>query len=64
MPKGARRAVVYGTGQLAEITYLSLLDSPLKLHSILADDSSKKKFLGHEVLTLSDFEKGMIKHYL
>jgi len=53
--KGARRAVVYGTGQLAEIAYLSLLDSPLKLQSILADDSSKKKFLGHEVLTLSDF---------
>ena len=53
--KGARRAVVYGTGQLAEITYLSLLDSPLKLHSILTDDSSKKKFLGHEVLNLSEF---------
>ena len=53
--QGKIRAVIYGTGQLAEITYLSLLDSPFKLHSILTDDSSKKKFLGHEVLTLSDF---------
>ncbi|MEA3454166.1 MAG: winged helix-turn-helix transcriptional regulator [Candidatus Caldatribacteriota bacterium] len=53
--QGKRRAVIYGTGQLAEITYLSLLDSPLKLHSILTNDSSKKKFLSHEVLTLSDF---------
>jgi DNA-binding MarR family transcriptional regulator len=53
--KGARRAIVYGTGQLAEITYLSLLDSPIKLHSILTDDLSKKKFLGHEVLNLSEF---------
>jgi len=55
--KGARKAVIYGTDQLAEITYLSLLDSPLKLHSIIADDpaSSKKKFLGNEVLTLSEF---------
>lgn len=55
--KGARKVVIYGTGQLAEITYLSLLDSPLKLHSILTDGStsSKKKFLGHEILTLSDF---------
>lgn len=55
--KGKRRVAIYGTGQLAEITYLSLLDSPLKLHSILTDDpaSSKKKFLGHEVLTLSEF---------
>jgi len=56
--QGKRRAVIYGTNQLAEITYLSLLDSPIKLHSILTDDSdssSKKKFLGHEVLTLSGF---------
>ena len=55
--KGARRAAVYATNQLAEITYLSLLDSPLKLHSIITDDpaASKKKFLGHEVFTLSEF---------
>jgi len=53
--KGKRGAVIYGTNHLTEITYLSLLDSPFKLHSILTDDSSKKKFLGHEVLTLSDF---------
>ena len=55
--KGARRAVIYGTGQLAEITYLSLLDSHLKLHSILTDDpaSAQQICLGHEVLTLSDF---------
>lgn len=53
--KGKRRAVIYGTNQLAEITYLSLLDSPLKLYSILSDDPSKRKFLGRELLTLSDF---------
>ena len=55
--KGKRKAAIYGTNQLAEIVYLSLLDSPLRLHSIITDDlsSSKKKFLGHEILTLSDF---------
>ena len=55
--EGKRKAAIYGANQLAEITYLSLLDSPLQLHSIITDDpsSSKKKFLGHEVLTLSDF---------
>jgi len=55
--KEERRAVIYGTNQLAEITYLSLLDSPLKLYSIITDDpsSSKKKFLGHEVLTIFEF---------
>ena len=56
--KGKRKAAIYGTSQLAEITYLSLLDSPLRLHSIITDDPSssfKKKFLRHEVLTLSEF---------
>jgi len=59
--QGKKRAIIYGTNQLSEITYLSLLDSPLKLHSILTDDASlsKKKFLGHEVLNLSEF---MEKH--
>lgn len=62
--QGKRRAVIYGTNQLSEITYLSLLDSPLRLHSIITPLSTtatttppKKKFLGHEVLTLSDFSQ-------
>ena len=55
--KGKRRAVIYGTNHLTEITYLSLLDGPLKLHSIITDNPSslKKKFLGHEVLTIIEF---------
>jgi hypothetical protein len=55
--QGKRKVIINGTNQLAEITYLSLLDSPLKLHSIITVDLTlpKKKFLGHEVLTLSDF---------
>jgi DNA-binding MarR family transcriptional regulator len=55
--QGERKAIIYGTNQLAEITYLSLLDSPLKLHSILSDDLSKKKFLGQQVFLISDFIK-------
>jgi len=55
--QGIREVVIYGTNQLSEITYLSLLDSPVKLHSILTDKPTpdQKKFLGQEVLTLSDF---------
>ena len=56
--EGKRSVIIYGTSHLAEIAYLCLLDSPLQFHSIITDDpssSSKKKFLGHEVLTLSDF---------
>lgn len=55
--KGARKAAIYGTSQLAEITYLSLLDSPLKLNSIITPGfmPSIKKFLGQEVQNLSEF---------
>ena len=55
--KGKRGAVIFGTNHLTEITYLSLLDGPVTLHSIITDDPSslKKKFLGHEVLTISEF---------
>ena len=57
--KGKRRAAIYGINQMAEIIYISILDSPLRLNSIITDDpsSSKKKFLGHEVLILSDFSQ-------
>jgi len=53
--QGKRRAIIYGTNQLAEITYLSILDSSLKLYSIISDDPSKKKFLGNQVFTISGF---------
>jgi len=55
--QGKKEVIIYGTNQLqlTEITYLSILDTSLKLHSIITDGPSKKKFLGHEVLTLSDF---------
>jgi len=55
--QGKKEVIIYGTNQLqlTEIAYLSILDTSLKLHSIITDGPSKKKFLGHEVLTLSDF---------
>jgi len=53
--QGKKEVIIYGTNQLTEITYLSILDTSLKLHSIITDGPSKKKFLDHEVLTLSDF---------
>ena len=62
--QGKRKAIIYGTNQLAEITYLSLLDSPIKLHSILSDETSKKKFLGHQVFTISDFAQKYFQNNL
>ena len=55
--QGEKTINIYGTGQLAEITYYAGIGTPLKLNAIITDDPSKKKFLGHEVLTLSDFIK-------
>ena len=53
--QGEEAINIYGTGQLAEITYYAGISTPLKLNDIISDDPSKEKFLGHEVLTLSDF---------
>jgi len=53
--QGEEAINIYGTGQLAEITYYAGISTPLKLNDIITDDPSKEKFLGHEVLTLSDF---------
>ena len=55
--EGKREAIIYGIHQLTEITYLALLNSPLKLSyfSIINDDLSKKIFLGHQIFTISDF---------
>jgi len=54
--QGEREAAIYGTNQLAEITYLSILDSPLKLHSILHEESScKDTFLSHKTITVENF---------
>ena len=53
--QGEKTINIYGTGQLAEITYYAGISTPLKLNAIISDDPSKKIFLGHEVLSLSDF---------
>jgi len=53
--QGEKAINIYGTGQLAEITYYAGIDTSLKLNAIISDDPSKKIFLGHEVLSLSDF---------
>jgi DNA-binding MarR family transcriptional regulator len=53
--EGEEEVSIYGTGQLAEITYYAGISTPLKLNTIISDDPAKKTFLGNQVLTLSDF---------
>ena len=53
--KGEKTINIYGTGQLAEITYYAGISTPLKLNAIITDDSSKEKFLGQQTISITNF---------
>lgn len=53
--QGERTINIYGTGQLAEITYYAGISTPLKLNAIISDDPSKEKFLGQQTISIEDF---------
>jgi predicted transcriptional regulator len=54
--QGEKTVNIYGTNQLAEITYYAGLGTPLKLNNIITDDpSSKKKFLGKKTISIGKF---------
>jgi len=53
--QGERTVNIYGTGQLAEITYYAGMSTPLKLNAIISDDPSKEKFLGHQTICIENF---------
>jgi len=53
--QGEKTVNIYGTGQLAEITYYAGISTPLKLNDIISDDPSKEKFLGHQTISIENF---------
>ena len=53
--QGERTVNIYGTGQLAEITYYAGISTPLKPNAIISDDPSKEKFLGQQTISIEDF---------
>ena len=53
--QGEKRINIYGTGQLAEITYYAGINTPLKLNAIITDDPSKEKFLGQQTISIENF---------
>ena len=53
--QGEKTINIYGTGQLAEITYYAGISTPLKLNAIISDDPSKEKFLGQQTISIEDF---------
>ena len=46
---GARRLAFYGTGDLAEIAFLSLQEASIELVAVIDDQKAGKKFMGHPV---------------
>ena len=53
--QGEKTINIYGTGQLAEITYYAGISTPLKLNAIISDGPSKEKFLGQQTISIEDF---------
>jgi len=53
--QGEKTINIYGTNQLAEITYYAGISTPLKLNVIITDDPSKEKFLGQQTISIEDF---------
>ena len=53
--QGEKTVNIYGTGQLAEITYYAGVSTPLKLNAIISADPSKEKFLGQQTISIENF---------
>jgi len=53
--QGERTVNIYGTDQLAEITYYAGISTPLKLNAIISDVPSKEKFLGQQITSIENF---------
>jgi len=47
--RGVRRMAFYGTGDFAEIAYISLRDTSLELVAMVDDRHEKDKFFGHGI---------------
>jgi len=51
--KGVQRMVFYGAGDLAEIAYISLQETPIEMVAVVDDDQSGQRFLGYPILSTS-----------
>jgi DNA-binding MarR family transcriptional regulator len=59
--QGIQKIVFYGAGDLAEIAFLSLQETPIQLLAVVDDTKMGRKFLGHwikapETLTSLEFD--------
>ena len=54
--QGVRRLVFYGTGDLAEIAFLSLQETQMELVAVIDDRRVRQKFMGRPVKELKELE--------
>lgn len=52
--EGAKRVIFHGVADFAEIAYVSLQEVDLELVGMVDDTGSRKRFLGHPVLSLPE----------
>jgi len=55
--QGVRRIVFYGVSDLAEIAYISLQETRIRMVAICDDDQTKEKFLGFPVEPIQNIKK-------
>ena len=55
--QGARRLVFYGTGDLAEIAYLSLQETSMELVAVIDDQKVGNKFMGRVINDIGNIKE-------
>jgi hypothetical protein len=53
---GHRDILLYGTGEVAEIAYLTMQELDLNLVGVIDSDAVRQKFFGYPVLDLSSIQ--------
>ncbi|MEA2084094.1 MAG: winged helix-turn-helix transcriptional regulator [Thermodesulfobacteriota bacterium] len=55
--KGISSVILYGTGEVAELTYLFLQETPLELIGVISDKPDQASFYGLPILPINKIEK-------
>ena len=52
---GARNILIWGDGEIAELSYISLRGLPLNLVGVIDGKTEEKSFFGHDIYSFEDF---------
>jgi predicted transcriptional regulator len=54
---GAQNILIWGDGEIAELSYISLRGLPLNLVGVIDGQAQEKDFFGHRIYSLDDIKK-------